>query len=42
MFDVEKKRHASRTETAQTPINAGWEGWLAPAQDPNLLNVESK
>ena len=32
MFDVQKKRHASRPETDQAPINASWEGWLAPAQ----------
>jgi hypothetical protein len=37
MFDVEKKQHASRTETAQTPINAGWEGWLAPL---NVLSIQ--
>jgi hypothetical protein len=29
-----KQQVSSFNERTQAQINAGWEGWLAPAQDP--------
>jgi len=43
--DVHNHQHSTNTETTQAQINAGGEGWLAPAQCPfhstlRVTNIE--
>ena len=33
-FEVQKPQRSSFTGITQAQLNAGWEGWLAPAQCP--------